>query len=57
MQLHAAWEYADAAREKLPRADALKRRIDEVDAAIDATGYRLYELTEEGIKVVEASKT
>jgi hypothetical protein len=49
-------EYAAAAREKLPKADVLKRRIDEVDAQIDALVYDLYGLTEEEIKVVEGAK-
>ncbi len=44
-----------AKREKLPRADALKRRIDEVDAEIDQIVYQLYGLTEEEIKVVEGA--
>lgn len=47
-------EYASATREKLPRADALKRRIDEVDAEIDGIVYRLYGLTEDEIKIIEA---
>ncbi len=41
-----------ATREKLPRADALKRRIDEVDTEIDEMVYRLYGLTEEEIRIV-----
>ena len=45
-------EYAEASREKLPRADALKRRIDETDAAIDQLVYRLYDLSAEEIRVV-----
>ncbi len=48
-------EYAEASREKLPRADALKRRIDETDAAIDELVYRLYDLSAEEIRVVEQS--
>jgi hypothetical protein len=47
-------EYADAAREKFAdKMDALKRRIDAVDAAIDAIVYRLYDLSAEEIRVVE----
>lgn len=46
-------DYAATAREKLPKADALKRRIDEVDAEIDQIVYQLYGLTEEEIRVVE----
>ena len=46
-------EYAEALREKLPRADALKRKIDAIDAEIDALVYQLYGLTEEEIAVVE----
>ncbi len=48
-------EYAKASREKLPRADALKRRVDEVDTEIDALVYELYGLTEEEIKVVQGA--
>ena len=46
-------EYAVASREKLPRADALKRKIDAVDAEIDAAVYRLYDLSTEEIAIVE----
>ena len=55
VELHAAWEYAVASRETLrvPRADARKRKIDAVDAEIDATVYRLYDLSAEEIRVVE----
>ena len=49
-------EYAQAAREKLPKADALKRHIDEVDAEIDQIVYQLYGLTGEEIAVVERSQ-
>jgi hypothetical protein len=50
-------EYAAAAREKFAdRMDALKRRIDAVDAAIDAIVYRLYDLSAEEIRVVEGKK-
>jgi hypothetical protein len=44
VELHALREYAEASREQLPRADALKRKIDAVDAAV----YRLYDLSAEG---------
>jgi hypothetical protein len=37
----------------LPRADSLKRKIDAVDAEIDAAVYRLYDLSAEEIRVVE----
>lgn len=47
-------EYATAAREKFAdKMDALKRRIDTVDAAIDAAVYRLYGLSAEEIQIVE----
>jgi hypothetical protein len=50
-------EYAAAAREKFAdKMDALKRRIDTVDAAIDAIVYRLYDLSAEEIRVVEGKK-
>jgi hypothetical protein len=49
-------EYADASREKLPRADTLKRKIDAVDAEIDAVVYRLYDLSEEEIRIVEGKE-
>jgi len=46
-------EYAAVARGKFAdKMDALKRRIDAVDAAIDAIVYRLYDLSEEEIRVV-----
>jgi len=35
--------------------DALKRRIDAVGAAIDASVYRLYDLSAEEIRVVEGT--
>ena len=46
-------EFAEAERHKEDRRHALKTRIDEVDAAIDAAVYRLYELSAEEIKIVE----
>jgi hypothetical protein len=46
-------DYAQAEREKEDRRHALKRRIGEVDAAIDRLVYELYGLTEEEIKLVE----
>jgi hypothetical protein len=46
-------DYAEASREKLPRADSLTRKIDAVDAEIDAAVYRLYGLTEEEIKILD----
>jgi hypothetical protein len=48
-------DYAEAEREKEDRRHALKRRIDEVDAAIDKRVYHLYGLTEDEIKTVEAA--
>ena len=45
-------EFAEASREKLPRADTLKRRIGEVDAEIDRIVYQLYDLSEEEIEIV-----
>ena len=45
-------EYAVAEREKRDERHALKRRIDEVDNAIDALVYVLYGLTAEEIKMV-----
>jgi len=47
-------DYAEAEREKEDRRHALKRRMDEVDAAIDKRVYNLYGLTEDEIKAVEA---
>jgi hypothetical protein len=49
-------DYAEASREKLPRADSLKRKIDAVDAEIDAAVYRLYDLSAEEIRVVESGQ-
>jgi hypothetical protein len=55
-------EHAEAERGKFrDKADALKRRIDAVDAAtarpvfggVDAVVYRLYDLSAEEIRVVE----
>jgi hypothetical protein len=46
-------DYAQAERAKEDRRHALKRHIDEVDAAIDRLVYELYGLTEEEIKIVE----
>jgi len=45
-------DYAEAERGKEDRRHALKRRIDEIDAAIDRAVYELYGLTEEEIRVV-----
>jgi hypothetical protein len=47
-------DYAVAEREKQDQRHALKRRMDEVDAAIDKMVYNLYGLTEDEIKAVEA---
>jgi cyclopropane fatty-acyl-phospholipid synthase-like methyltransferase len=50
-------EYAATAREKFAdKMDALKRRIDAVDAAIDAAVYRLYDLSAGEIRVVEGKE-
>jgi hypothetical protein len=46
-------DYAEADREKWDNRDTLKRRIDEVDAEIDALVYGLYGLADEEIKIVE----
>jgi hypothetical protein len=48
-----SWSSIQSASRELPRTDSLKRKIDAVDAEIDAAVYRLYGLTEEKIKVVE----
>ncbi len=45
--------YAEAERNLEDRRHTLKRRIEEVDAAIDRMVYELYDLTEEEIAVVE----
>jgi len=50
-------DYAQAEREKEDRRHVLKRRIAEVDAAIDRLVYELYGLTEEEIAVVEGTTT
>jgi len=49
-------DYARAEREEEDRRFALKRRIDEVDAAIDRLVYNVYRLTEEEIRVVEGTQ-
>ncbi len=54
LELHK--DYAEAERNKEDRRHALKARIDEVDAEIDALVYQLYGLTEEEIKVVEGKE-
>ena len=46
-------DYAQAEWEKEDRRHALKRRMDEVDAAIDRLVYNLYGLTEEDIRTVD----
>jgi type I restriction-modification system DNA methylase subunit len=50
-------DYAQAEREKEDRRHPLRRRIGEVDAAIDRLVYELYGLTEEEIAVVEGTAT
>ncbi len=52
--LHPKKACTEAEREKEDRRHALKRRMDEVDAAIDKRVYNLYGLTEDEIKAVEA---
>ncbi len=47
--------YAEAECNIEDHRHALKKRIDEVDAHIDALVYQLYGLTEEEIKVVEGT--
>ncbi len=42
--------------EELPRADAVKRRINNVGAEIDRIVYRLYDLNEEEIRIVEGKE-
>ena len=48
-------ENAEAERKLDDRRHALARRIREVDEAIDRAVYKLYELTEDEIKVVEGN--
>ncbi len=50
-------EHVEAERGKFrDKIDAHKRRIDAVDAAIDAAVYRLYDLSEEERRVVEGER-
>ena len=49
-------DFADAERHKEDRRHALKSRIDELDAAIDAAVYRLYDLSDEEIEIVEGKE-
>jgi len=49
--LHEQLEVARTAHEK----DVLRRRIEATDSEIDSTVYRLYELSEEDIRVVEGN--
>ena len=51
--LHLQNDHAEAERDLEDRRHALKRRIEQVDAAIDRMVYELYGLTEEEIAVVE----
>jgi hypothetical protein len=39
------------------RAEEVKRRIDQVDSAIDQTVYALYGLTEDEIRLVQETAT
>ena len=48
-------DYAKAERAKEDRRHALKRRMDEVDAAIDQAVYQLYGLTEKEINIIETA--
>jgi len=50
-------DYAEAEHNLEDRRHALKRRIEEVDAAVDQMVYELYELTEEEIQIVESVHT
>lgn len=50
-------DYAEAERTLDDRRHTLKRRIEEVDAAIDRMVYELYELIEEEIRIVESVHT
>jgi hypothetical protein len=49
-------DYAEAERELDDRRHALKRRIEQVDAAIDRMVYELYGLTDEEIRIVEGAR-
>jgi hypothetical protein len=49
-------DYTEAERNLDDRRHALKRRIEQVDAAIDRMVYELYGLTEEEIAVVEGQR-
>ncbi|MBI3914771.1 MAG: N-6 DNA methylase [Chloroflexi bacterium] len=49
-------EYAEAERNKEDRRHALKSRIEQVDTAIDRAVYRLYDLSEEEIEIVEGKE-
>jgi hypothetical protein len=53
LQLQKDWAKAEQAKED--RRHALKRRMDEVDAAIDQAVYQLYGLTEKEIKIIETA--
>lgn len=54
--LHLQKDYAEAERNLEDRRHTLKRRIEQVDAAIDRMVYELYDLTDEEIAVVEGRK-
>ena len=49
-------DYAEAEGAKEDRRHALKRRMEEVDAAIDQAVYQLYGLTEKEIKLAESTR-
>lgn len=46
-------DYAQALRQKLPARDSLKRRIDQVDAEIEAKVNVLYELTSKEVAMIQ----
>ncbi len=54
LELHK--EHAEAERALDDRRHALQKRIEKLDAEIDAKVYALYGLTEDEIKIVEAGK-
>ena len=55
LELHK--EHTEAERTLDDRRHALQKRIETLDAEIDAKVYVLYRLTEEEIRIVEAGKS
>jgi type I restriction-modification system DNA methylase subunit len=53
--IHLQGDFSEAECERDDRRHALKRRIDEIDREIDTLVYRLYDLTEDEIKLVEGT--